>query len=319
MRILVTGCAGFIGMHACQRLLAEGHDVTGLDNLNAYYDTALKQARLARLQGHERFHFEREDVANADAVQALFAVRRFDAVVHLAAQAGVRHSLEAPFAYIDSNVTGMLSVLEACRRHPVKHLVYASSSSVYGGNAKAPFCESDRVDEPQSLYAATKRSGELMAAAYARLYGIPSTGLRFFTVYGPWGRPDMAYFLFSDAIMRGAPIRVFNEGRMQRDFTYIDDAVEGIVRLLDLPPPGGHRVLNLGNSDPAPLESLIGLLEAALGRQAQRELLPMQPGDVPSTYADMRAMQALTGFSPGTPLADGIARFVAWFRVWRGT
>jgi UDP-glucuronate 4-epimerase len=319
VKLLVTGCAGFIGMHLCLRLLADGHEVTGADNLNAYYDPVLKDARLAQLQADARFRFERLDVADADAMQRLFERSGFEAVVHLAAQAGVRYSLEAPFTYSKSNVDGTLAVLECCRRRPVKHLVYASSSSVYGRNTEVPFSESDAVEHPSSLYAATKRSCELMAEAYSHLYRIPATGLRFFTVYGPWGRPDMAYFLFTQAILAGKPIKVFNEGRMQRDFTYVDDAVEGIVRVLALPPApedgreAPHRVLNLGNSRPEALEALIASLERHLGRKAQRELLPMQPGDVERTYADMRAMQGLTGFYPSTPLDEGLRRFVDWY------
>ncbi|HVZ43035.1 MAG TPA: NAD-dependent epimerase/dehydratase family protein [Ramlibacter sp.] len=319
MKLLVTGVAGFIGMHACRRLVADGHEVTGIDDLNAYYDPALKHSRLEQLQGLPRFRFERADIAHREAMEALFAEGGFEAVVHLAAQAGVRYSLDAPFAYADSNLRGMLCVLEGCRRQAVKHLVYASSSSVYGRNTKVPFSETDAVDHPSSLYAATKRADELMAEAYSHLYRIPATGLRFFTVYGPWGRPDMAYFLFTQAILAGQPIKVFNEGRMQRDFTYIDDAVEGIVRVLALPPQGAegaspHRVLNLGNSRPQPLDTFIALLEKHLGRTAQRELLPMQPGDVESTFADMSAMRALTGFHPATALDEGLGRFVAWYR-----
>jgi UDP-glucuronate 4-epimerase len=307
-------------MHVCSRLLAEGHEVVGIDNLNAYYDPSLKLARLAQLQGRQGFSFAQVDVAEPEAVAKLFEEQAFDHVVHLAAQAGVRYSLEAPFAYIDSNVTGMLAILEGCRRHAVRHLVYASSSSVYGRNTKVPFSETDAVDQPSSLYAATKRADELIAEAYSHLYRIPASGLRFFTVYGPWGRPDMAYFLFTEAILAGRPIKVFNQGRMRRDFTYVDDCVEGILRVLTLPPAitadsTPHRVLNLGNSRSEPLEALITSIERHLGRSAQRELLPMQAGDVEQTYADMTAMQALTGYQPSTPLDEGLRRFVEWHRA----
>ena len=322
MNLLVTGCAGFIGMHLCLRLLAEGHRVTGLDNLNAYYDPALKQARLARLRGHERFSFVELDIADRSGMQQLFAASGFESVVHLAAQAGVRHSLDQPYAYTDSNVTGMLAILEGCRHHPVGHLVYASSSSVYGRNAKVPFSESDPVEQPSSLYAATKRADELMAESYSHLFGIPATGLRFFTVYGPWGRPDMAYYSFANAITAGRAIDVFNQGKMQRDFTYIDDVVEGVVRVLAVPPQAAagtpHRILNMGNSRVEELESLISLLERYLGRQAQRRLLPMQPGDVPRTFADMSTVEALTGFRPTTSLEQGLEKFVRWYREYHG-
>jgi UDP-glucuronate 4-epimerase len=330
MKALVTGAAGFIGMHVCERLLARGDTVVGIDNLNAYYEPALKTARLERLAPQPGFSFHRLDVADAAGLDALFARERFDRVVHLAAQAGVRYSIENPRAYGESNLTGFLNVLEACRHHPVAHLVYASSSSVYGGNAKMPFSEADAVDHPVSLYAATKKANELMAHTYSHLYGIPTTGLRFFTVYGPWGRPDMAYFSFTRDILEGRPIAVFNEGRMMRDFTYIDDIVDGVVAVTDraaTPDPGydalaphpgrglaPYRVFNIGNQDPVALGDFISTIERALGRPAIREYQPMQPGDVVATHADVSALAAWTGVSPRTPLAEGIARFVAWYR-----
>jgi UDP-glucuronate 4-epimerase len=330
MKILVTGAAGFIGMHVAERLLERGDTVVGLDNLNAYYDPALKHARLARLIKHGgAFSFHALDVADAQAVDALFARERFDRVVHLAAQAGVRYSLENPQAYGASNLAGFLNVLEACRHHRPQHLVYASSSSVYGGNAKMPFSEADPVDHPVSLYAASKKANELMAHTYSHLYGLPTTGLRFFTVYGPWGRPDMAYWMFTRDILAGRPIAVFNEGRMMRDFTYVDDVVDGVVAVTDKPAtpdaafdplaphPGRarapYRVFNIGNSDPVALGDFIAELERALGRTAIKDYQPMQPGDVVGTYADVSALAAWTGVRPRTPLAAGIARFVAWY------
>jgi len=330
MNVLVTGAAGFIGMHVVQRLATRGDRVVGIDNLNAYYDPALKQARLAELSGLPGFRFERLDIADGPALDALFAREKFDRVVHLAAQAGVRHSIENPLAYGESNLAGFLNVLEACRRHPVSHLVYASSSSVYGGNAKMPFSEADSVDHPVSLYAATKKANELMAHTYSHLYGIPTTGLRFFTVYGPWGRPDMAYFSFTRDILDGKPIAVFNDGKMMRDFTYIDDIVDGVVAVLDkpatpdpafdalVPHPGRsrapYRVFNIGNQDPVPLGAFIETIERALGVPAIKVFKPMQPGDVVATYADVSALRDWTGVSPKTPLADGIGRFVDWYR-----
>ena len=320
MHILLTGAAGFIGLHTAQRLLDRGDTVTGIDNLNTYYDPALKQARLALLTGRPGFQFQPLDVADRTGMERLFAGQRFDAVVHLAAQAGVRYSITHPHAYLESNLTGFGHVLEGCRAQGVGHLVYASSSSVYGGNTKMPFAETDAVDHPVSLYAATKKANELMAHTYSHLYRLPTTGLRFFTVYGPWGRPDMAYFSFTKAVLEGRPIDVFNHGDMKRDFTYIDDIVEGVVRVLDKPatpeavggPP--YRVFNIGNHDPVPLLDFIACIEQATGRSATKNLLPMQPGDVPATYASTEALRAWVGFAPSTPLADGIGRFVRWYR-----
>lgn len=324
MRILLTGAAGFIGMHTAQRLLERGDEVLGIDNFNDYYDPALKQARWQRLLPHAGFTGLRLDVADRDALAGLFARERFDAVVHLAAQAGVRYSITHPMAYADSNLLGFVNVLEGCRAQPVGHLVYASSSSVYGGNTKMPFAETDAVDHPVSLYAATKKANELMAHTYSHLYGLPTTGLRFFTVYGPWGRPDMAYCLFTDAILQGRPIQVFNHGRMQRDFTYIDDIVEGVLRVLDKPAtpaqPGQapYRVFNIGNSQPVALGDFIACIEGALGQTAVKQFLPMQDGDVPATYASMDALEAWVGYAPSTPLAEGIGRFVQWYRQYHG-
>jgi UDP-glucuronate 4-epimerase len=328
--IVVTGAAGFIGFHLCRRLLRDGHPVLGVDSLNDYYDVTLKEARLRELRGEPNFAFQRLDLTDSEAFLAVMAETRPQVVVHLAAQAGVRFSLDCPHAY-GANVTGFLSVLEGCRHHPVGHLIYASSSSVYGANAKVPFSEHDIADHPVSLYAATKRANELMAHAYAHLYGVPATGLRFFTVYGPWGRPDMAYFNFTRAIVEGRPIDVFNEGRMERDFTYIDDVVEGIVRLIPRPPSpdrkfdrrrpdpasaaAPHRIYNIGNNAPVTLTRFIAALEAALGQKAERRLLPMQPGDVPATYADIDDLSAAVGFAPKTTIEDGLARFVAWYRA----
>jgi UDP-glucuronate 4-epimerase len=330
MTILVTGAAGFIGFHLCQRLLDRGETVTGLDNLNAYYDQALKQARLERLQDREGFRFVRRDLGDGEAMAALFADHRPQRVVHLAAQAGVRHSIENPGVYLQSNLVGFGHVLEGCRHGGVTHLVYASSSSVYGGNTRLPFGEEQGVDHPVSLYAASKKANELMAHTYSHLYGMPATGLRFFTVYGPWGRPDMALFRFTRAILAGEPIDLYNEGRMVRDFTYIDDIVEGVVRVLDRPAtpdpdfdarrphPGRswapHRLFNIGNATPTPLLTYVEALEHALGRTARRRLLPLQPGDVPATAADTSALEAWTGFRPATPVGEGVARFVAWYR-----
>ena len=333
MKVLVTGVAGFIGMHVAQRLLARGDTVVGIDSLNAYYDPALKAARLEQLARHEQaasLRFEKLDVADGAALDALFARERFDRVVHLAAQAGVRYSIDNPLAYGEANLSGFLNVLEACRHHPVAHLVYASSSSVYGGNAKMPFSEADSVDHPVSLYAATKKANELMAHTYSHLYGTPTTGLRFFTVYGPWGRPDMAYFSFTRDILAGQPIAVYNDGRMMRDFTYIDDIVDGVVAVLDKPAtpdpafdplaphPGRsrapYRVFNIGNQDPVALGEFIATIERALGVEALKVFKPMQPGDVVATHADVSALRDWTGVSPRTPLATGIERFVDWYR-----
>ena len=330
MKILVTGAAGFIGMHVAQRLLERGDEAVGVDNLNDYYDVGLKEARLARLAPRPGFRFVRLDLAERGAVEQLFAAERFDRVVHLAAQPGVRYSLKNPHAYVESNVLGFLNVLEGCRHNGVAHLVYASSSSVYGGNVRMPFSEHDNVDHPVSLYAATKKSNELMAHTYSHLYGLPTTGLRFFTVYGPWGRPDMAYFSFTNAILAGRPIEIFNHGDMKRDFTYIDDIVEGVLRVLDRtaePDPGfdaaapdparshaPYRIYNIGNNRPVALMSFIETLERALGRTAEKRFLPMQDGDVPATYADIDALQCDAGFVPHTGIEEGIARFVTWYR-----
>ncbi|WP_439605845.1 NAD-dependent epimerase [Hydrogenophaga sp.] len=320
MHILLTGAAGFIGMHTAQRLLARGDTVLGIDNLNDYYAVALKRARLEPLLRQPGFAFEQVDVADRHAMATLFAGHRFDAVVHLAAQAGVRYSITHPNAYLDSNLTGFGHILEGCRAQKLGHLVYASSSSVYGGNTKMPFEETDAVDHPVSLYAATKKANELMAHTYSHLYGLPTTGLRFFTVYGPWGRPDMAYFSFTKAVLEGKPIQVFNHGQMKRDFTYIDDIVEGVLRVLDKPATPEHaggppyRIFNIGNHDPVPLMDFIGCIEQALGREAVKEFLPMQDGDVPATYASTEALHLWVGFAPSTPLKDGIDRFVRWYR-----
>jgi len=330
MKILVTGAAGFIGMHAALRLLERGDQVVGLDNLNDYYDPALKMARLARLTPHAGFNFVRLDVADRVGMETLFATEKFDRVIHLAAQAGVRYSLKNPHAYVDSNLVGFVNVLEGCRHNQVYHLVYASSSSVYGGNIRMPFSEHDAVDHPVSLYAATKKANELMAHTYSHLYGLPTSGLRFFTVYGPWGRPDMAYFLFTKAILDGEPIDVFNFGNMRRDFTYIDDIVEGVIRVCDRtagpdvdyvadsPDPATsnvpYRVFNIGNHDPVPLLDFIAAIEAAVGRKAEKRLLPLQDGDVPATYADTQLLRGWVGFAPATSVQDGVRRFVGWYR-----
>ncbi|MBD5557606.1 MAG: NAD-dependent epimerase [Desulfovibrio sp.] len=337
MHILVTGAAGFIGYHLARRLLSEGHTVVGIDNLNAYYDVRLKEARLKELAALPRsaaFRFERLDLADRDGMARLFAAEGFTHVVNLAAQAGVRYSLKDPASYISSNLVGFGHVLEGCRQNGVEHLVFASSSSVYGLNAAMPYSTRHNVDHPVSLYAATKKSDELMAHAYSHLFGIPATGLRFFTVYGPWGRPDMALHLFTTAILKGEPIKVFNEGRMRRDFTYIDDIVEGMVRLLLLPAApdpafdaaapdpatssAPWRIYNIGNHDTVELSTFIDTLEKALGKKAIRELLPMQPGDVESTWADVDDLARVTGFTPATPLAVGIGRFVDWYREYYG-
>ena len=317
--VLVTGCAGFIGMHTTLALLAQGRHVVGIDNLDRYYDVALKEARLRRLMAHDAFRFERLDLADAAATARLFAEAAFRQVIHLAAQPGVRHSLVDPEAYFANNLTAFGHVIEGCRRRDVEHLVYASSSSVYGANHKLPFSEDERVDHPVSLYAATKKANELIAHSYSHLYRLPTTGLRFFTVYGPWGRPDMAPILFTKAILAGEPIRVFNEGNMRRDFTYVDDIVEGIVRIVEKPPRADgdgapYAVYNIGNHEAVELEAFIGTLERLLGRRAIRDYVPNQPGDVPATCASIDRLAAVTGFAPRTPLADGLARFVGWYR-----
>jgi UDP-glucuronate 4-epimerase len=334
MKHLVTGAAGFIGYHVCERLLARGDAVVGVDNLNDYYDPALKRARLDRLSRQPNFRFARVELADQPAVDTLFAGERFPRVIHLAAQAGVRYSVSHPHAYAASNLAGFLTVLEGCRHTGVEHLTFASSSSVYGLNSAIPFSERQNVDHPVSLYAATKKANELMAHSYAHLYGLRVTGLRFFTVYGPWGRPDMAYFLFTKAILEGRPIQVFNHGKMRRDFTYIDDVVEGVVKVSDRPAspspawsgadpdpatsPAPYRLYNIGNNQPSELMDLIQAVERALGKTAEKILAPMQPGDVPTTYADIDALERDFGYRPGTPLDVGIARFVAWYREYYG-
>jgi UDP-glucuronate 4-epimerase len=329
MHILVTGAAGFIGYHLSEKLLARGDTVTGVDNLNDYYAVSLKEARLNRLRTQPAFSFIKADLQDRTAIEALFAQNSFDAVINLAAQAGVRYSLENPHAYIDSNIVGFNNILECCRHHKIGHLVYASSSSVYGMNGSMPFSVHDNVDHPISLYAATKKANELMAHTYSHLYNIPTTGLRFFTVYGPWGRPDMALFLFTKAILDGKPIKVFNNGNMQRDFTYIDDIVEGIIRVTDQPAvpnpawdstspdPGTstapYRLYNIGNNNPVPLMDFIGAIEKAIGKTAEKELLPMQPGDVAATYADIDALVDAVDYHPRTPVQEGINNFIAWY------
>ncbi len=334
MNILVTGAAGFIGFYVCQALLGRGHRVIGLDNLNDYYEVALKQARLAQLLPQQHFSFVKLDLADREAMADLFGQHQPQRVVHLAAQAGVRYSLKNPMAYVDSNLVGFVNVLEGCRRQEVDHLVYASSSSVYGANTKLPFSVHDNVDHPLSLYAATKKANELMAHSYSHLYNLPTTGLRFFTVYGPWGRPDMAYFLFTRAILAGQPIRLFNQGQMKRDFTYIDDIVEGVVRVLErvptgnpdwsgqVPDPGSsqapYQIYNIGNDQPVHLLQLIETLETCLGRQASREFLPMQAGDVVVTHGSVQDLMAAVGFRPETPIEVGVARFVDWYRQFYG-
>ena len=332
MKVLVTGAAGFIGMHACRLLLDRGDSVVGLDNLNDYYDVSLKQDRLRTLQDCENFRFAKIDLADRDGMSELFRVEKFDKVIHLAAQAGVRYSLIKPHAYAESNLTGFVNVLEGCRHSGVQHLVYASSSSVYGGNTKMPFSERHSVDHPVSLYAATKKANELMAHTYSHLYRLPTTGLRFFTVYGPWGRPDMALFLFTDAILKGKPIDVFNHGKMQRDFTYIDDIVESVIRVMDrnaepkqdydtdLADPAfsdaPYRVFNIGNHQPVALMSFIEAIERATGKVAEKNYLPMQDGDVPATYADTHLLEQWVDFSPSTPIQQGVDKFVHWYRAY---
>ena len=334
MKFLVTGAAGFIGHHLSLKLTARGDEVVGVDNLNNYYDVTLKEARLKRFDGNARFRFIKADIADKTAMSELFAREKFDVVVNLAAQAGVRYSLENPHAYIEANIQGFTNILEGSRHNEVKHLVYASSSSVYGGNTKLPFAESDSVDHPISLYAASKKANELMAHTYAALFKLPCTGLRFFTVYGPWGRPDMALFLFTKAILAGEPIKVFNHGQMVRDFTYVDDIVEGVMRVCDKPATpdatwngtapnpatsfAPYRVFNIGNNAPVQLMRYIQSIEMALGKTAVKEMLGMQPGDVPATEADVSALEAWTGFKPATRVEDGVARFVEWYRGYYG-
>ncbi|WP_315712783.1 MULTISPECIES: NAD-dependent epimerase [unclassified Bradyrhizobium] len=328
--ILVTGAAGFIGFHLSQRLLAEGRRVIGIDNVNAYYDPKLKEARLEILKAQPGFVFHKLDLVDRAGIKALFAQHRFPVVVHLAAQAGVRYSLENPHAYVDANLEGFINVLEGCRHHGCEHLLFASSSSVYGANTKLPFSVKDNVDHPISLYAASKKANELMAHSYSHLYRLPATGLRFFTVYGPWGRPDMAMFIFAKAILAGQPVKLFNHGRMRRDFTYVDDIVQAIVRLIGRPPQGNPdwdgnrpdpsssrapwRIYNIGNNHPEQLMDVITLLEKEFGRPAIREMLPMQPGDVEATYADVSDLERDIGFRPATSIADGIGRFAKWYR-----
>ena len=325
---LVTGAAGFIGFHVAQRLLQSGKKVIGVDNLNDYYDPKLKEARLAILKNDPNFSFIKLNLADRAATKSLFAEHKFPVVIHLAAQAGVRYSIENPFAYADANLEGFLNILEGCRHNDCKHLLYASSSSVYGTNAKLPFSVHDNVDHPISLYAASKKANELMAHSYSHLYRMPSTGLRFFTVYGPWGRPDMAMFIFAKAIVEGRPIQLFNHGDMLRDFTFVDDVAEALIRLVDHPPqgqPGAKgddpsissapwRVYNIGNNHPEQLMKVVAVLEKEFGRKAKTEMLPMQPGDVPATYADIEDLKREVGFSPSTSIEDGIARFAAWYR-----
>ncbi len=326
-RYLVTGNAGFIGSHVTHRLLDRGDEVIGVDNVNDYYDVRLKEARLARQEGKQHYKFLRLDVADRGAMDRMFASEKPERVIHLAAQAGVRYSLTNPYAYVDANLLGFLNILEGCRHNGVKHLTYASSSSVYGANTELPFATSDNVDHPISLYAATKKANELMAHTYSHLFNLPTTGLRFFTVYGPWGRPDMALFLFTKAILEGRPIEVFNNGDMQRDFTYIDDIVEGVIRVSDRIPTSEtvpvvpnvssrapYRVYNIGNNNPVPLMGMIAALEKSLGKVAEKQMRPMQPGDVQATYANVDDLQADVGFKPDTPIASGIERFVAWYR-----
>ncbi len=330
MRYLVTGTAGFIGYHVAEQLLARGDEVTGLDNVNDYYDVRLKHARMARLDGKRGYDFIKLDVSDREGMEKAFARYKPDVVVHLAAQAGVRYSLTNPHAYVQSNLAGFMNILEGCRHQRVRHLVYASSSSVYGGNTRQPFSIHDNIDHPVSMYAASKKANELMAHTYSHLYDLPTTGLRFFTVYGPWGRPDMAMFLFTKAILEGKPIDVFNHGKMRRDFTYIDDIVEGIVRTADhvatpnpayssdAPDPGTssapYRVYNIGNDNPIELMDMIAVLERVLGRTADKRMLPLQPGDVPATWADVGDLTRDVGFKPATPIEEGIRRFVAWYR-----
>ena len=328
MKFLVTGSAGFIGAYVCKSLIEQGHSVVGLDNINSYYDPALKNYRLNHIVPKKDFRQAKMDLADRDGVAKLFKDEKFDRVIHLGAQAGVRYSIEAPFDYVDSNLVGTMTILEGCRHNDIEHLVYASSSSVYGMNPKVPFSESDNVDHPVSLYAATKKSNELMAHSYSNLYGIPTTGLRFFTVYGPAGRPDMAPWLFTEAILNNKPIKVFNEGKMQRDFTYVDDIVEGVVRIQNVIPTKNehnsglnpatssapYRIYNIGNNNPIQLATFIDAIEKACGGKAEKILMPMQKGDVPRTYADIDSLVAATGHSPSVDIYDGIAKFVEWYK-----
>lgn len=332
IRILVTGAAGFIGFHLCKKLIERGDDVTGIDNINNYYDVNLKLNRLKQLEGRKNFRFIKMDLSDKDSIIKLFSEKEFHVVVNLAAQAGVRYSLKNPYAYVDSNICGFMNILEGCRHNHIKHLVFASSSSVYGANTKMPFSVHHNVDHPVSLYAATKKANELMAHTYASLYNIPCTGLRFFTVYGSWGRPDMAYFLFTKAIIEGKPIDVFNHGKMKRDFTYIDDIVEGVVRVIDkTPEPNAqwsgdnpdsassyapYRLYNIGNNNPVELMRFIEVVEACLGKKAEKNFLPMQKGDVHATYADIDDLVADVGFKPSTPIEKGIEEFVKWYRIY---
>lgn len=334
MKVLITGAAGFIGFFLAKRLLVDGHEVVGIDNLNDYYDPGLKQARLDQLTPLKGFIFAPIDLADRENVAQLFKTYRFDAVVNLAAQAGVRYSLKNPHSYVDSNVVGFVNLLEGCRHSKVKHLVFASSSSVYGGNTKMPFSVHDNVDHPVSLYAATKKSNELMAHSYSHLYGLPTTGLRFFTVYGPWGRPDMAYFLFTKAILAGEPINVFNHGKMKRDFTYIDDIIEGVVRVIHAVPVANgkwdreaadpatsycpYRIYNIGNNQQETLMHFIEVLEECLGKKAEKNFLPMQNGDVPATFANVDDLVADVGFKPSTTIEEGLGKFVEWYRAYYG-
>ena len=318
-KYLVTGVAGFIGMYTAKRLLEHGHEVVGLDNLNDYYEPELKSYRLSQLMPYENFKFVELDLANREGMAALFAVEKFERVIHLAAQAGVRYSIENPFAYVDSNLIGMMTVLEGCRHNRVEHLVYASSSSVYGMNDKIPFSEDDQVDNPVSLYAATKKSNELMAHSYAKLYKLPVTGLRFFTAYGPAGRPDMAPWLFTEAILQDKPIKVFNHGKMMRDFTYIDDIVEGVVRIQDKPPADNipYKLFNIGNNEPIQLTRFIQAIEKATGKTAEKIMLDMQPGDVERTYADTERLEEAVGYKPETEIEQGIEQFVEWYKAYK--
>ncbi len=333
-KYLVTGAAGFIGFSVARRLLARGDTVVGLDNLNDYYDVRLKQDRLSQLVSQSQFCFVRADVADRDAIPALFSAHQFDTVIHLAAQAGVRYSIQNPHAYVDSNLVGFVNILEGCRHHAVRHLAYASSSSVYGANTTTPFSVHHNVDHPLSLYAATKKANELLAHTYSHLYRLPTTGLRFFTVYGPWGRPDMALFKFTKAILEGQPIDVYNYGRMRRDFTYVEDIVEGVIRVADrtaepnaawsgqTPDPGTslapYRIYNIGNHQPVELLDFIAVLERCLGKTAEKNLLPLQPGDVPETCADVEDLRRDVDFQPATPIEEGIARFIEWYRSYYG-
>jgi len=334
MRILVTGAAGFIGFHVANRLLADGHEVVGLDSVNQYYDVRIKEARLGLLQAHRKFEFVRAALADPEAMDQLFDRSEFERVIHLAAQAGVRYSLERPDAYITSNILGFLQVLEECRYRKIPHLIYASSSSVYGASTQMPFSVQRGADHPLSMYGATKRSNELMAHSYSYLFGLPTTGLRFFTVYGPWGRPDMVLFKFTKAILEGQPINVFNNGKMKRDFTYVDDVVESVVRIMDIVPTrdpqwssdrpdpstsvAPYRLYNVGNQEPVDLLEVVSLLEEQLGKKTKKNLLPMQPGDVPATHADVSSLQEVTGFIPRTSIREGICRFVHWYKTFYG-